>query len=507
MGVKVTTTGNGRFVPSGDQSDVIIEYSVTESATPTGVANLAGEIPALTVSGLSNTVQTSGTTHPSSLLLIDNSITLTDEMRGAFIGRVGNISLDAQTVSADVYSIFEKLNVTKKVNAHNGTLKEAFEAYFAAAGLTSGQYSVDTSFSASVVFPGWNDNIWNSLKLLCVAVGAEMYCQSNVLYVKPRGTKSMTIENVDSESFSIELGEQAKTTKFTRNTSTWVTGAIVYAYGPKDSSESIEFGEKKEVILTTKISLTSVNQPEYTTTPFTSYATYIQPYSIGTVPSEKANGFYVFRDKNGYIVPQATATGLGAGVVASLTDNPYEIKLTITGPNIRLNTPWNLEFRDDYPALALTGTGALVKQETISFNTGSSIGDEDNEYSNNPFLVKDSYLYNTAYYTNQEICGPNVRFSFATDKIVEASNQEFGFVPGAIFSYAGSKYRAESVSYDYGSISIEAKQYVTFADFNTKWSGKTFAQFNSTMLDPSTYPDNYMKYSDLAIIPLMEPTA
>lgn len=507
MGVKVTTTGNGRFTSSGDQSDVIIDYSVSESASPTGVANLSGEIPSLSISGLSNTVQTSGTTHPSSLLLIDNSITLTDDIRGVFTGRVGNLSLDPQTVSADVYSVFEKLNVTKKVNAHNGTLKAAFEAYFTAAGLTSGQYSVDSSFSETVVFPGWNDNIWNALKLLCVAVSAEMYCQNNVIYVKPRGTKTMAITNIDTESFSIELGEQAETTKFTRNISTWVTNAIVYAYGPKDSSESVEFGEKKEIILTTKVSLTSVNQPEYTVAPFNTYADYIQPYSIGTVPTEKPNGFYVFRDKNGYIVPSATASGLGAGVVASLTDNPYEVKLVITGPNIRLNTPWSLEFRDEYPALALTGTGALVRQETVTFNTGSSIGDQENEYTNNPFLVKDSFLYNTAYYTNQEICGPNVRFSFVTDKIVEAGNQEFGFVPGAIFSYAGSKYRAESVSYDYGSISIDAKQYVTFADFNTKWAGKTIAQFNSTMLDPTTYPNNYMKYSDLAIIPLMEPTA
>ena len=121
--------------------------------------------------------------------------------------------------------------------------------------------------------------------------------------------------------------------------------------------------------------------------------------------------------------------------------------------------------------------------------------------------MNDTYLYNTAYYTNQELCGPVVTFSFATDKIVEASNQEFGYLPGAIFSYGGSKYRITNASYDYGSISVDAKQYVTFADFNTLWAGKTIAQFNSTMLDPVTYPDEYMKYSDLTILPLMEPTA
>jgi hypothetical protein len=61
------------------------------------------------------------------------------------------------------------------------------------------------------------------------------------------------------------------------------------------------------------------------------------------------------------------------------------------------------------------------------------------------------------------------------------------------------------VSYDYGSINVSADQYVTFADFETNWTGKTFAEFNAVMLDPTSYPDEYMKHSDFAIIPLMGP--
>jgi hypothetical protein len=149
----------------------------------------------------------------------------------------------------------------------------------------------------------------------------------------------------------------------------------------------------------------------------------------------------------------------------------------------------------------------LVRESVESFDPGSAIGDAENEYSNNPFLSNYTYFYNTVYNTNQNVCGPVVSFNFATDKIVEANNQEFGYVPGSIFAYSGSKYRVKSASYSYNEVSVTAEQYVTFADFNTTWAGKTFAQFNSTMLDPATYPDQYMKYSDLAIIPLMEPTA
>jgi len=81
MGIKVTTVGNGKFT-IGEQSDVVIDYSISESATPISVADTSGEIPALNISAQSNSVDTLGNTHPNSKLLIDNSITIVDD--GAF---------------------------------------------------------------------------------------------------------------------------------------------------------------------------------------------------------------------------------------------------------------------------------------------------------------------------------------------------------------------------------------------------------------------------------------
>jgi hypothetical protein len=507
MGIQVTTTGNGKFTIA-NQSDVIIDYSINESATPTSVADTSGEIPSLSISGQSNTVDTIANTHPNSKLLVDNSLTMVDTVRGTFTGRVTSVSATSDTVSADVLSLFEKLNTNKKASSHNGTVITAIQSYMALAGIAAPNYSIDASFNQSVVFPGWNDNIWNALKMLCIAINAEMYFQSNILYFKPRATKAINLKNIDNESFNISLGQQTKSTIFTRNKTRFVTNAIVFAYTPQDSTESIQYNELKEIIVTSKVSLNSINQPVYVAAPFSTYVDYVQASSVGNVPTLFLNGFYCFRDKNGNLVSSANAAKWGASVKCELTDNPFEIKVIITGPIYSgANTPWSLEYNDTSPALGLTGTGALVNSSQITFGTGTSIGDDVNEYSGNPFLVNDTYLNNTAYYTNQQLCGPVVEFSFATDKIEEASNQEFGYLPGAIFSYGGSKYRITNAGYNYGSISVDAKQYVTFADFNALWNGKTIAQFNSTMLDPTTYPDEYMKYSDLTILPLMEPTA
>lgn len=501
MGITVSTTGNGRFSPTGDQSDVIISYSMSESASPIGLSDNSGEIPALSIVGESNKIETLGNTHPSSRLLIDNQLTLVDDLRGSFTGRIGNLSVNSNSVSANVFSKFEKLTSTKRISPARGTLAEVFEAYFDEAGITS--YDVATDLTEQIVVPAWTDNIWNGLKKLCIASNTEIYFLSDTVYVKRRATKTVLVTDVTSEGFEISLGDQAKTIKLTNIKTSWVEGAIAFAYGYGDSPESVDGDEVKEFSVTSRVSLVSVNQPAYVTTSPDSYVEYISDTAIGTVPTELPNGFYSFRDKNGSIVQ--TSQLRGATLKVELTDDPYEIKVVLTGPKGPLNAPYTLEFRDNYPALALTGTGTLTDQYSATFPTGSSLGDTENEYTDNPFLVNDTYFYNTAFYTAQQVAGPVVKFSFSTDKIEEAGNQEFGFLPGAIFTYSGSKYRVRSASYDYGNINVNADQYVTYADFNTLWSGKTFANFNAVMLDPTTYPNEFMKHSDFAIIPLMEP--
>lgn len=514
MTVSVTTSGNGRFSLTGDQSDVIISYDMSESATPLSMFDLSGEIPNMTIAGMSNSVESLNNTHPSSKLLIDNQITLTDSVRGSFTGKVGNLTIDPISVTADVFSKFDKLNVEKKMSVYNGTLKGAFEAYFAEAGLASGDYSVDAGLTEAVHFPSWRDNIWNGLKQLCVAANVEIYFADATIYVKPLASKSVTINDIDNESFTISLGEQTKTTKFTFGKASQVTNGIVFSYATKDGSESVEANEVKDVILTAKVSLSSINQPVNIDEGFKQYTNWVDQKNIGqAVPVDEnddpvyPNGFYVFRDKNGDIVQTDKVTLYGAKVSVELGEEPFEIKMKITGPSSNDTTPWSLEFDDDSAALGLTGSGVFVDEKIVSSATGSSIGDAENEYSGNPFLSSSKYLYNTIYKTNQQVCGPTVAFSFGTGQVETESGSEFGYLPGAIFSYNGSKYRIKTASYDYGQVSITAEQYVTFADFNSTWTGKTFEDLNDTLLDSETYPDQYMKYSDLAIIPLMEPTA
>jgi hypothetical protein len=355
-------------------------------------------------------------------------------------------------------------------------------------------------------------NVFKALKLLCATFGAEMYFKSDKVYVRPAAQKTIKMSNTSVFGFNIEVPQSVENTRYLQRLTATANDAIAYVVPKNTTPLTIDFNETNEQTLNVSMAVSSVNQPEYISQVpskdfFPEYSDYIQESSINTTPSVYANGFYAFYDINNNIVaPDKLA---GAGVKAETTTNPYEIKLTITGPNTSATTPWKLAFSSVDPALAITADGVTVKRTEINSPTGivdDEIDDESAaEFMDNPFMITTSYTYDAIYRTNQRLAGPIISVNLSTDIIEEADNQEFGYLPGAIFEYEGSKYRVVNAEYSYGAISITAEQYVTFADFNTKWAGKKYNDFSSTMFTPETAPDEYMTHSDFAIIPLMEP--
>jgi hypothetical protein len=510
VSVKLSITGNGKF-STDNQSDVIISYDLSESATPTATVDTSGSIPTLSITGESNNVETLGATHPTSKLIINNSIEFTDSTRGVFTGKVVGSSISNNVASIEAQSRFEPLNSVKRAVDKRGTLTQVFAYYLQLGGLQTTDYQINSYFnSVNVIYPGWNENVWIQLKLLCATVNAEMYFKENKIFIDPVAQKTFMLKNSQSESFSSEIDNSTKSFNMVLGKTSYVNNAIIQVYGPNERAGSIDFNKTEEKILNVNISISpnTLNQPQYITTPPALYAIFTDKASIGTTPSTNVNGFYCFCDKNGKRVPASTVTNSGAGLKVETTDNPFEIKMILTGPNSDLDTPWQLAFstKDELnPALMITGDGTLVKRSIHTFATGSDEGDEFKDFSYNPFLTNKSYLYSAATKSSQHLSGPSVKLSTGTDKVDEAGNQEFGFLAGAIMDANNSKYRVDSINYSYGRIGIEAKQYVEFSDFNTLWTDLTFSDFTDTMFDPATNALEAMSFSDFGVIPLMEP--
>ncbi len=529
MTVSVSITGNGKFQPNRN-GDFISSYSVTEEATPISAITTGASIPTMSVTGLSNTTETDGATHPSSLLLLDNSITLTDSERGSYVGKITDVNISGMGVSVTAQSVFESLNAEKTALPFNGLIGGAFAQYLELAGLTSGQYNIDASYNVDnaankAVYPGWTGTVWDYIKLLCIAVGAEITFNANVLYVKPRNGRSIEVQNSTTDSLTVTMPLDSKALSFEYLDTSYVTDAIIKCYADSngDSVESIDVNETKEITIESPISLASVNQPVYTTDAPESLIRYTQPTSVGSTPeTAELDGFYCFVNDRKNKVAQAVIESTGASVTVSVDpENSYNAIVKIVGPNADVDAPWSLVFSDTgerkEQALMITGTGVhsrgrVWSKDDSAYNptmyevpTGLTSGDDVTEYTDNPFLSNKDALYRTAYYSAQESGGPQVAISLATDIIEEAAGQEFGYVPGAIAEYGRSKYRITSATYTHGSVEMSGTQYVTFADFNDKWAGKLYSDFNNTMLTEAAAPNEFMKYSDHAVIPLMEP--
>jgi hypothetical protein len=506
MSVRLSISGNGKL-STKDQSEVVISYGLDESATPTATVDTFGEIPTIGITGKGNDVQTLNGTHPTSKLLLNNSIVFEDSIRGEFKGKVTDVSISTNSVSINAQSKFEVLKSVKTSPSFNGTLAGAFASYLELGGLVSADYEIDTSFSeTNVVYPGWVESVWVQLKLLCATVEAEMYFQNDKIFVKPIAQKSFQLSNSETESFKFEAGSTVKSFLSELGETKYVTNGIVKTYSQNENISQVDIGSKNEIILSVDFSIDSLLQPTYTVVAPERLAEYALPSSVGETPSpEDANGFYCFLNNSGVPVLANVALGSGANLKVEKTDNPFEVKVVVTGPIEAINTPWTVEFARNKGALMIVGSGVLVKRKTYTSNTGSAEGNKDVQYPINPFLIKKSYLYSSSFKSGQKLSGPNVIISLSTNIIDEADGQEFGFLPGAIFKWKDSYYRVIAVKYDYTGVDISAVQYVTFENFNTLWEGLTYDDFTDAMFDPATNPTEAISFSDFAIIPLMEP--
>lgn len=510
MAVKLTIVGNGKF-STGDQSEVVISYDLSEGSTPIAPVNTSGEIPTMGITGQANFVETLDGTHPTSKLMLNNTIEFTDSLRGVFNGKVVSSSINNNVVSISAQSRFEKLNSVKNASDFVGTLAGAFEYYFELGSLIESDYEIDTSLEEiDVVFPGWNKNVWVQLKLLCATTNIEMYFQENKIIVAPVGLKNFILKNAQAESFGADIPDSTKSFIFTLGETSYVEDAIIKAFKQDENAGSVDHNETEEKIIKVPVSVTpnSLNQPEYTVDFPELYPVIVEEGSVGTVPGEYPNGFYCFCDKSGFRVPEQTVINSGAGVKVETTDNPFEIKVIITGPNEESDTPWTLAFatKDERTsALMITGSGVLVKRSEHTFGTGSDDGDEDKNFPYNPFLINKEYLYGSALRSAQKLAGPNVTIGLQTHEVDEADGQEFGFLPGAIMTWNKSRYRINSASYAYGSVSIGAEQFVSFENFNEIWDTLLFSDFTETMIDAETNAEEAMSFSDFGVLPLMEP--
>lgn len=526
--MQITVTNN---VGSGSLGSKGIEtYSYAEDVTSLEPSEITGGTGQVSFSAPGRYEDKVGNTHPNSLLLVNNTMLLKDDARGEVEFQVKQVSSTDGFISAVGDTVQSRLNVEKTAEPHGGStanLLTAIQYYCELVDLfpvIDGELETELQ-AIPVNFIGWKGNVWEHLKMLCAGfslsqtnnVGLEMYIDVNELvFRKAKQVNADYTDEIEGQTIAVSGFDAAEEVKiYNYNTSYKTNGIIrdtsetveVMGFDPKNvsiaDSMQVDAGETITKRFNVNASLESVNQPVCVST--------ISPY-----PYTGITGQYVIVGSDNLPISPTQWNALGGKVIISLTENPTEIEISVTAPPVpeiihssgtgNGLAPYKIGIEEadgsEYPAFYITGTGVFFDKREVTLKTGASsdyTSKTEAPIIDNPFITRRSDLAIRGVAAAQRVCGPNVQL---TESIVKPL--AFGETPGTMRNVDSNRYRITSVQYSPEVASITAQASVMFSEFDTIWSGKTFANFKSIALDPAIYPDETLKFNEFTIIPLMK---
>lgn len=519
------STGSGTIVPNS-----VMSFSYTEDVTSLEPQNLTGGAGQVTFTAeAASQSDVSENLHPSSKLLINNTMSLYNDQFGtvSFIGKT--LSVTDKLVSVTGNTLQSRLNVDKTAPPHGGggsTLWTAIIAYCALVGVTPTISSAlqQTLDNIDVNFIGWQGNVWEHLKMLCAAVslsdtdniGLEMYINEDELVFRQAKTtvinlneyiieKTLSITSVDSSQaqnisyYATTYGVNKVIAEQDRTDLTAATKNVTI-----DDQMQVDPGETLVKRFKVNCSLETVNQP-------------VVVSQISTLPYIGTTGEYVVVGSDDLPIQPSQWAAQGGSLTVSLTENPNEIELVIVSPPAtELPTaadpavvtlgPYKIGVEssggEDYPALYITGTGVFFEKSSKVFDTGASAeftSDDTSSEIDNLFFNSKFNLSTRGVAAAQAVCGPNIELSMSV-----ADGLAFGTSVGSLFFDGDNKYRIKSISFSQDNASLSASACASFTDFNGVWSGQDFDAFSDVAGTASVYGSQAMKFNEFTVIPLME---
>jgi hypothetical protein len=524
MAIKIVNTGTGKIL-----DDTIISYSYKEDATSLDPSDISGGVSQVSINAIEIKSDMVGSTHPNSKLMINNSVTLTDSIKGSVDLKVDKVSTtNSGVVSFSGSTVQRNLNVIKKAAAFTGSLKGAIDYYCGLCSVTPVYFNAAIGVALStesVNFMGWEDNVWVKLKELASAyitsggLKFEIIASQTGIVIKQAMTTEVTSLNISEISQEVNVTDAAKNVDVNYYLTSYGTNKVFYDVSnyekPASSTDkkflssysasfTVDAGQTVKQRVKIDATLNSVNQP-------------VCVAKITQIPYTGTTGQYVIVGNDDLVIKPEQWIGQGGSLTVALTDVPDEIEITVVAPpalSLPLNDdankntygPYKIGVESsggtDYPALWLTGTGVFYEKKTMSFITGA--GDSVTAKNNGPTI--DNIFINTASKAStigvvaaQALCGPDISISIGI-----ADTPQFGALTGATYKVNSNEFRIISVEHSYDKVSVVGKMTAQFSDFNSKWTSKTFTNFTSIALNGSSYPNDALRFNEFTVIPLME---
>lgn len=521
MAVELTITGNGTF--AGGKA-ALESYSYEEESTP-----ITGEDSAGAVGQLSFSVRANSDT----LLLMNDEVELTDQSNGRTRATVVGVSIQNEVASVAANSRLAKLSVERTLAPYSGTLGGALTAYLAACGVTTG-FVIDSALTGrSVAFPGYVGNVWELLKQITAIHEFEISLTSSNIVFRPLRQRIAEVNRNASFSQDVQLGELARNVEVVYYQNTYKSSAMVY---PKDGiwTDDLEVitvnaGEEVTVELELDVSLMSVDQPtpqafvyknhtgsvyavagndglpiqpaqwlaqggsvRYEISPDNSKVLLVHvkgaseeryaPYSL-SVNSGASNRYSALRVQGTGIFTYANTVTFPTGIDPALTTQ--EIGATIDFPHMT-----------SYAEAASVGirTAQRYAAATMTVNASTRVINRAGESGQVVYMTFGQHdtaragltfgTFDTAFAGNTFGQYDNIIIAAAQEPF---ESQAFGNAGGARVRAGDAWYRIRQATITQDSVEYTAEADtllsdfdlvnagITFTTFDTRWSGKTFA--------------------------------
>lgn len=375
---------------------------------------------------------------------------------------------------------------------YNATIGSAFRYYCGLVGIPSTGIVVDGIFDTiPVAYPGWTGNVWDYIKQLCSAVGAEVVMQNDLVVFRQPRRHVVPIDSSMRFTQSVSQQTSATSIDIVNQNNKWLGAGIAFT---ATSVYKVESGESTQIEVKTTASLATVNSP-------------ICVASIAPRPYLGGSGQYVITDANNLTVDPVWWRARGGNVTVSLgSTDPQALIMIIQGAveDATYKAPFRLiEIVSgvDTPSLYVTGEGVFSDPVTINIPTGAASSATSKQTAatiNNIFISDASQAMDRGVLSAQQAAGPLVTISGSIAYDPAANGQEFGVVVGSRIRVYNGIYRITSATYTPSSITISAVLDMTFDDlvdlfavtfdeFNATYAGLTFNQFNALWLSTVTF--------------------
>jgi hypothetical protein len=532
MGVTLDVTGNGHF--SGSRSN-LADYSVTEDSTPIDPSDQTGGVGQINFT----VIEDPGAT--GSVLLLNNTVQLADGGNGSTKGVVSSVSSADGVASVTADGRLIALVSTITALPYVGTLGGALIYYLGLVGITTG-IAIDSTITArAVAYPGWTGSAWDFVKEMCVAQQVEISLVSTNIVLRPLRARMARTTTNSSVTRDVSFGDLAQSIEIYYYNNTQITNSLIYpptGWNPDVQIYTVDAGVISEFDIDLGASVGFISQPVCSTT-------------VGQFDNSFSQ--YCVAGQDGLPIPVAQWNAGGGNMVVTINPDTITAHVKLTGMSDPTGqyAPYSIAVSSGsstyYSSLRLVGTGVAFNKQLLTLLTGAPASKAPTVVGvtiDNPFIttitqaytagLKASQSYSgmnqnlsvTAAMVNRQIDRGNINYpSFAKFNADYAAktftqfdttntgqtfaqfdaayfaqvqdnfdNQAFGNVGGARVLDRQAYYRIRSATINAGGISYTAERDTIVSDFDTVWTGKTFAQFD-TKFSGNTF-------ADFGVIPL-----